>query len=166
MEKRIKTPQDLVWEACTFLRGKMEPSEYADYALVLLFFKFASDKAKANSGLLLFVPDGCSFYDVAKLKNNDAIAEKLNKSLAAIALSNKLEGTINYVDFTDESKFGKGKEQTATVTRLIDIFDYEPIDFGKILDWDWVGGVAEQLHWQSGKSKALYAWFNSIIEKQ
>ena len=34
----------LLWEACNKLRGGVEPSRYKDYVLVLLFFKYVSDR--------------------------------------------------------------------------------------------------------------------------
>ena len=34
----------ILWEACNKLRGGVEPSRYKDYVLILLFFKYVSDK--------------------------------------------------------------------------------------------------------------------------
>ena len=34
----------LLWEACNKLRGGVEPARYKDYVLVLLFFKYVSDR--------------------------------------------------------------------------------------------------------------------------
>lgn len=36
----------MLWEACNKLRGGVEPSRYKDYVLVLLFFKYVSDRYK------------------------------------------------------------------------------------------------------------------------
>ena len=33
-----------LWASCDKLRGSMEPSQYKDYVLVLLFVKYVSDK--------------------------------------------------------------------------------------------------------------------------
>ena len=38
----------LLWEACNKLRGGVEPARYKDYALVLLFFKYVSDRYKGQ----------------------------------------------------------------------------------------------------------------------
>lgn len=36
----------ILWEACNKLRGGVEPARYKDYVLVLLFFKYVSDRYK------------------------------------------------------------------------------------------------------------------------
>ena len=38
----------LLWEACNKLRGGVEPSRYKDYVLILLFFKYVSDRYKGQ----------------------------------------------------------------------------------------------------------------------
>lgn len=40
----------MLWEACNKLRGGVEPSRYKDYVLVLLFFKYVSDRYKGCCG--------------------------------------------------------------------------------------------------------------------
>ena len=36
----------ILWEACNKLRGGVEAARYKDYVLVLLFFKYVSDRYK------------------------------------------------------------------------------------------------------------------------
>ena len=38
----------LLWEACNKLRGGVEPARYKDYVLVLLFFKYVSDRYRIS----------------------------------------------------------------------------------------------------------------------
>ena len=58
-----------LWEGCNALRGGMDASQYKDYVLTMLFLKYISDKQKADPDSQLFeIPEGCSFYDIVKLK--------------------------------------------------------------------------------------------------
>ncbi|WP_372507559.1 type I restriction-modification system subunit M N-terminal domain-containing protein [Mycolicibacterium doricum] len=54
-----------LWASCDQLRGGMDASQYKDYILTLLFVKYVSDKAKADSNSLIDVPEGGSFDDIA-----------------------------------------------------------------------------------------------------
>ena len=62
-------------QSCNELRGGMDPSQYKDYILTLLFMKYVSDKAASNP--LINVPDGGGFADMVAVKNNKDIGEKL-----------------------------------------------------------------------------------------
>ena len=37
-----------LWKSCDELRGGMDPSQYKDYILTLLFVKYVSDKFKSD----------------------------------------------------------------------------------------------------------------------
>ena len=151
-----------LWEACNALRGGMDASQYKDYVLVVLFLKYISDKAKSDPDMLITVPDGCSFYDVAEHKNKPTINEKMNTVLEAIAKENDLGGVINTVDFHDENKLGKGADMIKTVTELIKVFENENLDFSnnRAADDDLIGDAYEylmrQFASQSGKSKGQF----------
>ena len=151
-----------LWDACNALRGGMDASQYKDYVLVVLFLKYISDKAKSPEGSDIEVPDGCSFYDVAECVNKDAINEKMNTSLEAIAKANELEGVINNVDFADENKLGKGKDMIDTVSKLIKVFQDDNLNFAnnRAADDDLIGDAYEylmrQFASQSGKSKGQF----------
>lgn len=67
-----------LWKSCDELRGGMDASQYKDYVLTLLFLKYISDKSKQDPDSLIEVPEGCTFDDIVKLKNNKEIGEKLN----------------------------------------------------------------------------------------
>lgn len=62
-----------LWEACNKLRGGMEPQQYKDYVLKLLFLKYISDKKKAKAEMLINIPKGCSFDDIVALRNKSNI---------------------------------------------------------------------------------------------
>ena len=43
-EEQRKALQQQLWAICDFLRGRMNGSEYQNYILGFIFFKFLSDK--------------------------------------------------------------------------------------------------------------------------
>ena len=51
----------LLWEACNKLRGGVEPARYKDYVLVLLFFKYVSDRYNGQRRAQFKVSPGASF---------------------------------------------------------------------------------------------------------
>ena len=106
-----------LWASCDELRGGMEPSQYKDYVLLLLFVRYVSDKAKFNTNIS--IPAGSSFDDFVTFKNKTDIGAKMNKAVRALAKANTLDGVFDNTDFNDESKLGKGKDLVETLTKLI-----------------------------------------------
>src|SRR5258708_10973549 len=70
-----------LWESCDELRGGMDASQYKNYVLALLFMKYVSDKRSDS----VVIPEGGSFYDMVKLKNQDGIGDKMNTIISAFA---------------------------------------------------------------------------------
>jgi type I restriction enzyme M protein len=148
-----------LWQSCDELRGGMDASQYKDYILTLLFLKYVSDKYAGDRGLLR-VPSGASFADIAKLKGNKEIGERINKIIAALAEANELQGVIDQADFADESKLGSGKEMQDRLSKLVAIF--ENLDFrgNRAEGDDLLGDAYEYLmrHFatESGKAKGQF----------
>ena len=69
----------LLWEACNKLRGGVEPSRYKDYVLVLLFFKYVSDRYKGQPFAEFTVSQGASFDDLIAAKGRSDIGERVDK---------------------------------------------------------------------------------------
>jgi len=149
-----------LWKSCDELRGGMDASQYKDYVLVLLFMKYVSDKAAAQENYLLVIPKGGGFADMAALKGNKEIGDKINKIIAKLAEKNELKGVIDVADFNDSDKLGRGKEMVDRLSRLVAIF--EGLDFGKnrAEGDDLLGDAYEYLmrHFatESGKSKGQF----------
>ena len=101
-----------LWKSCDELRGGMDATQYKDYVLTLLFLKYISDKAGRDENSLIDVPTGCTFVDIAALKNDKEIGDKLNKIIAQIAAANDLQGVIDQTDFNDSDKLGSVKPKT------------------------------------------------------
>jgi type I restriction enzyme M protein len=149
-----------LWQSCDELRGGMDASQYKDYVLTLLFMKYVSDKYAGKSGALIEVPKGGSFADMAKLKGDKEIGDKINKIIARLAEANDLKGVIDQADFNDETKLGSGKEMQDRLSKLIAIF--EGLDFraNRAEGDDLLGDAYEYLmrHFatESGKSKGQF----------
>jgi type I restriction enzyme M protein len=100
----------------------MDASQYKDYILTLLFVKYVSDKAKADSDSLIDVPAGGSFDDMLAAKGDKEIGDRFNKIIAKLAEANSLRNVIDRADFNDEEKLGKGKEMQGRLSKLVTIF--------------------------------------------
>ncbi|MDE2812372.1 MAG: type I restriction-modification system subunit M N-terminal domain-containing protein, partial [Gemmatimonadota bacterium] len=117
-----------LWQSCDELRGGMDASQYKDYVLTLLFMKYVSDKYTADPYPLIEVPPGGSFADMANLKGDKEIGDKINKIIGQLTEANDhLKGVIDQADFNDESKLGTGKEMQDRLSKLVAIF--EGLDF-------------------------------------
>jgi len=151
-----------LWASCDKLRGSMEPSQYKDYVLVLLFVKYVSDKYANDPNALIKIPKGGSFKDMQALKGKKDIGEKIDVAISALAKENDLANVIDVISFQDEEKLGKGKEMQDKLTDLITIFENPALDFSKnrAEGDDILGDAYEYLmrHFasESGKSKGEF----------
>ena len=149
-----------LWESCDELRGGMDASQYKDYVLTLLFMKYVSDKHADRPDALIEVPQEGGFVDIAKLKGDKEIGDKINKIVGRLAEANDLKGVIDQADFNDESKLGAGKEMQDRLSKLVAIF--EGLDFraNRAEGDDMLGDAYEYLmrHFatESGKSKGQF----------
>lgn len=149
-----------LWQSCDELRGGMDASQYKDYVLTLLFMKYVSDKYAGQPDAVVEIPKGGSFADMAKLKGDKEIGDKINKIIAKLADANDLRGVIDQADFNDEDKLGRGKEMQDRLSKLIAIF--ESLDFraNRATGDDLLGDAYEYLmrHFatESGKSKGQF----------
>ncbi len=150
-----------LWKSCDELRGGMDASQYKDYVLVLLFFKYVSDKYAGDPNALIDVPAGGSFADMVAAKGDKEIGDKINKIIGRLADANdSLKGAINVIDFNNEEKLGKAQAMVDRLTKLVAIF--EGLDFGRnrAEGDDLLGDAYEYLmrHFatESGKSKGQF----------
>ena len=138
----------------------MDASQYKDYVLTLLFMKYVSDKHASDPDALIEVPDGGSFDDMAKLKGDKEIGDRIYKIISRLAEANGLKGVIDQADFNDESKLGTGKEMQDRLSKLVAIF--EGLDFranrggGDDLLGDAYEYLMRHFATESGKSKGQF----------
>ena len=145
-------------QSCNELRGGMDPSQYKDYILTLLFMKYVSDKAANNP--LISVPDGGGFADMVAVKNNKDIGEKINIIIRKFGKENDLADVFDEVDFEDEPKLGSGKEMQERLTELVGIFEGLDLHANRVEGDDLLGDAYEYLMrnfaTESGKSKGQF----------
>src|SRR5512136_296826 len=149
-----------IWKSCDELRGGMDASQYKDYVLVLLFVKYVSDKYADQPGAPIEVPPGGRFADMAALKGNKEIGDKINKIIGKLAEANDLKGVIDIADFNDSDRLGKGQEMVDRLSKLIGIFEGLNFSRNRAEDDDLLGDAYEYLmrHFatERGKSKGQF----------
>lgn len=127
-----KEVNEILWKACDTFRGTIDPSEYKNYILVMLFLKYISDvRAEQYEQLrqkygdddrrirrqLQFerfvLPEGSDYYTLYAQRNAANIGELINEALMAIEEENKekLEGVFRNIDFNSEAALGRPKQR-------------------------------------------------------
>lgn len=156
METKI-TQEDInkiVWKACDTFRGVIDPSQYKDYILTMLFLKYVSDvyKYKYNDYLKKYdgdkvraeramrherfiVPEESSFYYLYEHRNDANIGEKINIALANIEEANREKlssedgsGVFRNIDF-NSSNLGDTKDKNTRLKNLLIDFSDEKMIF-------------------------------------
>jgi len=152
----------LLWDACNKLRGGVEPSRYKDYVLVLLFFKYVSDRYKGQRFAEFKVNEGASFDDLIAAKGKSDVGERVDKIIQKFLEENRLQGSLPDVSFNNPDELGSGKELVDKVSGLIAIFQNPAIDFksNRASGDDIIGDAYEyfmmKFAQESGKSKGQF----------
>lgn len=152
----------VLWEACNKLRGGVEPSRYKDYVLVLLFFKYVSDKYKGQPFAEFKVSKGASFDDLIEARGKTDVGERVDKIIQKFLEDNKLSGALPDVSFNNSDELGTGKELVDKVSGLIGVFQNSALDFknNRASGDDIIGDAYEyfmmKFAQESGKSKGQF----------
>lgn len=152
----------LLWEACNKLRGGVEPSRYKDYVLVLLFFKYVSDRYKGQPFAEFTISKGASFEDLIAAKGKSDVGEQVDKIIQKFLEDNRLQGSLPDVSFNNPEELGSGKELVDKVSGLIAVFQNPAIDFknNRASGDDIIGDAYEyfmmKFAQESGKSKGQF----------
>jgi type I restriction enzyme M protein len=154
-----------IWASCDALRGGMDPSQYKDYVLFLLFIKYVTDKYGKSDVYAppVVIPAGASFNDMIALKGKIDIGDKINTQIIApLVDANSRLAKSDFPDFNDPVKLGEGQEMVDRLTNLVSIFQKPELDFSKNKadGDDLLGDAYEYLmrHFasESGKSKGQF----------
>lgn len=137
------------WAACDTFRGAVDPAQYKDYILVMLFLKYISDlwndhfetykKQFGGDDVRIrrrmererfYLPDGASFYDLFEKRNEANIGELINIALEKIEDANraKLEGVFRNIDFNSEANLGRAKDRNRRLKNLLEDFNKPALD--------------------------------------
>lgn len=133
----------ILWKACDTFRGTVDPSEYKNYILVILFIKYVSKKYAGQENPPIVVPEGSSFADLVALKGSKDIGDQMNRIIAKLAAANNLKGVIDTADFNDTNKIGRGKEMQDRLSTLIATFEDPVLDMhlSETKDMDMLGNA-------------------------
>jgi type I restriction enzyme M protein len=156
----------IVWSACDTFRGAIDPSEYKNYILTMLFVKYLSDLKKDRVASLterygedterlkralererFVIPEGKDFDALYAQRDADDIGELINKALMAIEDANKLklDGVFRNIDFNSEAALGQTTDRNRRLKQLLEDFADEKLDLrpSVIGDRDIIGDVYE-----------------------
>jgi len=141
----------VIWKACDAFRGAVDPSEYKNYILTMLFVKYLSDLWKvrrehyeklypgnqqrverALARERFVMPPQADFDNLFAKREAPNIGELINIALAAIEKANitKLEGVFRNVDFNSESALGETRERNKRLKDFLEVFATESLNLG------------------------------------
>ena len=164
----LTTINSIVWKACDTFRGAVDPSEYKNYILTMLFVKYLSDLAKekrreytekykgdaervkrAMSRERFSLPEQCDFEYLYWKRDAVEIGEIINVALEKIEEANKtkLEHVFRNIDFNSDAALGLPKERNRRLKNLLDDFNDPRLDLSpsRIGTRDIIGDVYEYL---------------------
>ncbi len=144
---------NIVWKACDTFRGVIDPSQYKDYILTMLFLKYISDihrekyqeylakynnnKERAEISLKkerFVIPENCTFDYLYKNRNAANIGELINQALNGLQDSNREKFTgedgseiFRNIDF-NSSNLGDIKDKNTRLKNLLIDFSDPKLD--------------------------------------
>lgn len=163
----------ILWKACDTFRGAVDPSEYKNYILVMLFVKYISDVWQDHYAKLVeeygdpnsktamerierrlkrerfVLPAHCTFDSLHDQRNAANIGEVINTVLDEIEDSNKekLDGVFRNIDFNSEASLGQTKERNNRLKSLLEDFSDPRLDLrpSRVGNMDVIGNAYEYL---------------------
>ena len=169
---------DIAWRACDTFRGTLDPAQYKDYILVMLFIKYMSDLWKdkreqydhryqgdalrverALARERFVVPPQADFDYLYAHRRESNIGELINIALEKIEDANKakLENVFRNIDFNSEPHLGQTRERNRRLVSLLDDFANPRLDLrpSRIGTQDVIGNTYEYLisHFASDAGK-------------
>ena len=170
MNKKINQTEinEIVWRACDTFRGTLDPAQYKDYILVMLFLKYMSDLWKekraqfetqyhgdkqrverALSRERFVMPPESDFDFLYGKRRETNIGELINIALERIEDTNKskLENVFRNIDFNSEPYLGQTKDRNRRLIHLLEDFANPKLDLrpSHIGNQDVIGNAYEYL---------------------
>lgn len=169
---------NVAWRACDTFRGTIDPAQYKDYILVMLFLKYLSDVWKDRKEEFekeyrgdaervkrrlarerFLMPDGCDYYALYARRNEANIGDLINVALEKIEDDNKakLEGVFRNIDFNSEANLGQTRERNKRLKHLLEDFAVPELDLrpSRVMKQDIIGKTYQYLikHFASDAGK-------------
>jgi type I restriction enzyme M protein len=155
------------WAVCDTFRGTVDPSDYKNYVLAMLFLKYISDvwrdhydnyrKQHGDHPELIeelmkteqfVLPKGASFYDLYRDRQKPGNGERIDKALHAIEEANgsKLRDVFQDISF-NANKLGEEDQKNDILRMLLEDFAKDTLDLrpSRVGNLDVIGGAYEYL---------------------
>ncbi len=159
---------NVVWAACDTFRGVIDPTQYKDYILTMLFLKYLSDirrsklaeyqakyrgdalrVARAMSRERFTIPEDCTFEHLHAHRDDTEIGQTINTVLEKIEDANKakLHNVFRNIDFNSEANLGKPRQRNQRLKTMLEDFASDKLDLRpeRVGHMDVVGDVYEYL---------------------
>ena len=157
-----------VWRACDTFRGVIDPAQYKDYILTMLFVKYISDvwqdhydEYKKKFGKdeesirrrmereRFVLPEEASFYFLYENREAANLGELINIALEKIEMANKakLTNVFRNIDFNSESRLGNARQRNRILKHLLEDFGDARLNLrpSRIGSLDVIGSAYEYL---------------------
>lgn len=156
----------ILWRACDTFRGAVDPSQYKDYILTMLFVKYLSDLTqdlrdgyearyggdterieRAMGRERFVIPAHATFDHLYRHRDDDNVGELINIGLDAIEDSNraKLEGVFRGIDFNSEANLGQTADRNRRLKNLLEDFGQLDLRPSHLEHRDVIGDAYEYL---------------------
>ncbi len=158
----------ILWKACDTFRGTIDPSEYKNYILVMLFVKYISDVwfdhyeqyqqeygddpervERRMSREPFKLPRGSDYYSLYEKRNAINLGEEINMALEKIEEANKekLDRVFRNIDFNSEAALGRAAQRNERLKNLLDDFNDPRLDLrpSRVNGLDVIGNAYEYL---------------------
>jgi len=158
----------ILWSACDTFRGTVDPAEYKNYILVMLFVKYISDVWRDHYEAYLekydgdenrarramryekfTLPEGCDFQSLYEQRNAPNLGEIINIALEKIEEANKekLEGVFRNIDYNSEAALGRTRQRNDRLKHLLNDFANPRLDLrpSRVGNVDVIGNAYEYL---------------------
>lgn len=165
-----KDINQIVWNACGTFRGVIDPSQYKDYILTMLFLKYISDvnKEKRNEYLKKYnndevrteralkmerfvLPEHCGFDYLYEHRTESNVGELINIALADLEEANREKlssedgsGIFRNIDF-NSSNLGEVKDKNIRLKNLLTDFSALDLSPSHLEREDVIGNAYEYL---------------------
>lgn len=156
------------WQACDTFRGVVDPAEYKNYILVMLFLKYLSDVHRDKREALeeqypndperverqlkyepIQLPEKATFDYLYQHRSDDDIGQKINIAFMALEDANrgKLEGVFREIDFNSTRNLGEPKQRNKRLKHLLEDFAKPELDLrpSRVGNMDIIGNTYEYL---------------------
>jgi type I restriction enzyme M protein len=139
---------NVLWRACDTFRGVVDPSDYKNYVLTMLFLKYVSDVWKEHKAEFerrypddpemvarqlkrerFILDEEASFDYLFERRGAENIGELIDIALAKIEDDNrgKLEGVFRNISFNSDN-LGRTKDRNRRLKNLLEDFNNEKLD--------------------------------------